>query len=179
MSFSPRVTQFFQATAGTLVLVVAWQIASYFFPHYLFPPVQDIVGRTIRILINWPELKQVLETAARIFAPILVRSKPYHSTAIKAAPKATHLFQYGVMGSIYAKKICNKEHPTIGLMNIGSESAKGHDLAKETYELFMDLIDDADGDVEAGSAGVIGGDDHGRRQLDVVGAHRCGCDQRQ
>ncbi len=53
-----------------------------------------------------------------------------------AAPKATHLFQYGVMGAIYAKKICNKEHPTIGLMNIGSESAKGHDLAKETYELF-------------------------------------------
>jgi glycerol-3-phosphate acyltransferase PlsX len=53
-----------------------------------------------------------------------------------AAPKATHLFQYGVMGAIYAKKICNKEAPTIGLMNIGSESAKGHDLAKETYELF-------------------------------------------
>jgi NitT/TauT family transport system permease protein len=68
MSFSPRVTQFFQATAGTLVLVAAWQIASYFFPHYLFPPVQDIVGRTVRILITWPELKQVLETAARIFA---------------------------------------------------------------------------------------------------------------
>lgn len=53
-----------------------------------------------------------------------------------ASPKATHLFQYGVMGAIYAKKICNKEQPTIGLMNIGSESAKGHDLAKDTYELF-------------------------------------------
>jgi ABC-type nitrate/sulfonate/bicarbonate transport system permease component len=68
MSSSPRITQLFQATIGTLVLVAAWQIASYFFPHYLFPPVQDIVGRTIRILINWPELSQVLETAARIFA---------------------------------------------------------------------------------------------------------------
>src|SRR5262245_32866756 len=53
-----------------------------------------------------------------------------------AAPKASHLFQYGVMGSIYSKHICNKPQPTIGLMNIGSESAKGHDLAKETYELF-------------------------------------------
>ena len=68
MTSSPRITQLFQATIGTLVLVAAWQIASYFFPHYLFPPVQDIVGRTIRILINWPELSQVLETAARIFA---------------------------------------------------------------------------------------------------------------
>jgi phosphate acyltransferase len=53
-----------------------------------------------------------------------------------AAPKASHLFQYGVMGSIYSKHICNKPQPKIGLMNIGSESAKGHDLAKETYELF-------------------------------------------
>ena len=71
MSFSPRVKQFFQATVGTLVLVAAWQIASYLFPPYLFPPVQDIVARTIRILINWPELSQVLETAARIFAGLL------------------------------------------------------------------------------------------------------------
>ena len=35
-----------------------------------------------------------------------------------------------------AGKSADKEAPTIGLMNIGSESAKGHDLAKETYELF-------------------------------------------
>jgi ABC-type nitrate/sulfonate/bicarbonate transport system permease component len=71
MSSSPRIKQFFQATVGTLVLVAAWQIASYLFPPYLFPPVQDIVARTIRILINWPELSQVLETAARIFAGLL------------------------------------------------------------------------------------------------------------
>jgi len=67
MTFDPRLRQFLQAAASTLVLLAAWQTASYFFPHYLFPPVQDIVARTIRILVNWPELKQVLETAARIF----------------------------------------------------------------------------------------------------------------
>jgi ABC-type nitrate/sulfonate/bicarbonate transport system permease component len=27
-----------------------------------------VIGRTLRILVNWPELSQVLETAARIFA---------------------------------------------------------------------------------------------------------------
>ena len=68
MTLSPRATQFLQAAAGTLVLVAAWQIASYFFPHYLFPPVQDVIARTISILLHWPELSQVLETAARIFA---------------------------------------------------------------------------------------------------------------
>ena len=68
MTLSPRATQFVQAAIGTLVLVAAWQIASYFFPHYLFPPVQDVIARTISILLHWPELSQVLETAARIFA---------------------------------------------------------------------------------------------------------------
>lgn len=52
------------------------------------------------------------------------------------SPKPEHLYQYGVMGSIFARHILQKEKPTIGLMNIGSEEAKGHDLAKETQTLF-------------------------------------------
>ena len=71
MNSSINVKQVWQATIGTMVLVVAWQIASYFFPHYLFPPVHSIVGRTISILFTWSELVQVLETAARIFAGLL------------------------------------------------------------------------------------------------------------
>src|SRR6185436_4921546 len=52
------------------------------------------------------------------------------------SPKPEHLYQYGVMGSIFAKYILQKPQPTIGLMNIGSEEAKGHDLAKDTHALF-------------------------------------------
>jgi glycerol-3-phosphate acyltransferase PlsX len=51
-------------------------------------------------------------------------------------PKPEHLFQYGVMGSIFAKHVLRIDNPRIGLMNIGSEEAKGHDLAKETHALF-------------------------------------------
>src|SRR5438552_2719845 len=51
-------------------------------------------------------------------------------------PKPGHLFQYGIMGSILARHILQRERPTIGLMNIGSEEQKGHDLAKETHALF-------------------------------------------
>lgn len=51
-------------------------------------------------------------------------------------PKPTHLFQYGVMGSIYARHILQRPEPTIGLMNVGSEEQKGHDLAKDTHKLF-------------------------------------------
>jgi glycerol-3-phosphate acyltransferase PlsX len=51
-------------------------------------------------------------------------------------PKPSHLYQYGVMGAIFARNILKKENPQIGLMNIGSEDVKGHDLAKETNPLF-------------------------------------------
>src|SRR5438132_12392190 len=52
------------------------------------------------------------------------------------SPKPEHLFQYGVMGAIFAKHVLQKPQPTIGLMNVGSEEAKGHDLAKDTHALF-------------------------------------------
>jgi glycerol-3-phosphate acyltransferase PlsX len=51
-------------------------------------------------------------------------------------PKPMHLFQYGVMGSIFVRRILGRNQPTIGLMNVGSEEQKGHDLAKETHALF-------------------------------------------
>ena len=52
------------------------------------------------------------------------------------APKPNHLYAYGVMGSIFAKHIIGRERPTIGLMNVGSEEAKGNELAKDTHALF-------------------------------------------
>ena len=60
-----------QAGASTLVLAALWQIASLFFPPYLFPSVPDIVVRTVSIVFSWPLLAEVLLTAARIFAGLL------------------------------------------------------------------------------------------------------------
>lgn len=51
-------------------------------------------------------------------------------------PKPEHLFQYGLMGMLFAKTIFQKADPKIGLLNVGSEEAKGHDLAKDTHALF-------------------------------------------
>jgi NitT/TauT family transport system permease protein len=60
-----------QAGASTLVLAALWQVASLFFPPYLFPSVPDIVVRTVSIVFSWPLLAEVLLTAARIFAGLL------------------------------------------------------------------------------------------------------------
>jgi len=67
MTVNPRARQFLQASASIVVLMGAWQIASFYFPDYLFPPLQKIIARTWQILVTWSELSQVLETAARIF----------------------------------------------------------------------------------------------------------------
>jgi ABC-type nitrate/sulfonate/bicarbonate transport system permease component len=66
MTRNPRLRQLSQATISTLALLAVWQIASLFFPHYLFPPVQDILWRTLQIFIDAPLLVDVLSTAARI-----------------------------------------------------------------------------------------------------------------
>ena len=71
MKKNQRLIQAMRATASTLVLVAAWQIASFFFPHYLFPPVQDIVVRTVEIFVDLPLLIEVLLTALRIFGGLL------------------------------------------------------------------------------------------------------------
>src|SRR5579871_971588 len=50
-------------------------------------------------------------------------------------PKPEHLFQYGVMGSIFAKYILQCDKPRIALLNVGSEEEKGSSLAKDTIAL--------------------------------------------
>jgi len=64
---NPRLRQAAQAAASTLVMLAAWQVASFFFPEYLFPPVQTIALRTFGIFSDPTLLLEVLSTAARIF----------------------------------------------------------------------------------------------------------------
>ena len=48
------------------------------------------------------------------------------------------LLQFGLIGSIYAKKCLGVENPKVGLLNIGTEDTKGTPLQKEAYALLMD-----------------------------------------
>jgi NitT/TauT family transport system permease protein len=71
MISNPRLVRALQATVSTLAIAGLWQIASLFFPPYLFPPVPDIMTRTVAIVFTWPLLAEVLVTALRIFAGLL------------------------------------------------------------------------------------------------------------
>lgn len=77
-------------------------------------------------------------------------------------PKPRHLLEYGVMGGVFAKHILNVPEPTLGLMNVGEEEGKGHDLVQKTYELFRG------GPLKDRFLGNIEGRDIHRGAVDVV-----------
>ena len=47
------------------------------------------------------------------------------------------LLQFGLVGSLYAKKTLGLENPRVGLLNIGTEDTKGTPLQKEAYGLLQ------------------------------------------
>lgn len=50
--------------------------------------------------------------------------------------KPLYLYQFGLMGSIYAERVLGIENPRVGLLSNGEEKGKGNQLIKDTYALF-------------------------------------------
>ncbi|MDQ0253758.1 glycerol-3-phosphate acyltransferase PlsX [Evansella vedderi] len=63
--------------------------------------------------------------------------------------KASHLYQYAVMGDVYMKKVRKVVKPRIGLLNVGTEAGKGTELTKEVFELLENSSMEFVGNVEA------------------------------
>ncbi len=49
--------------------------------------------------------------------------------------RASHLYQFAKMGSIYMENIIGVKNPRVAIVNIGAEEEKGNALVKETYPL--------------------------------------------
>ena len=48
------------------------------------------------------------------------------------------LLQFGIVGSLYSKKVLGVATPRVGLLNIGTEDSKGTQLQKDAYALLTD-----------------------------------------
>jgi len=55
--------------------------------------------------------------------------------------KADVLYQFGILGSLFAQHVCGIKSPKIGLLNLGEEKTKGNMLTKAAYEL-MEISED-------------------------------------
>jgi glycerol-3-phosphate acyltransferase PlsX len=77
------------------------------------------------------------------------------------ACKPIHLYQYGVMASVYSRHLLGIENPRVGLMSIGSEDAKGNELVKKTRGLMksdprMNFVGNIEGrDIFRGTCEVV------------------------
>jgi phosphate acyltransferase len=75
-------------------------------------------------------------------------------------PKPWHLFQFAIMGHVYARDILGLERPRIGLLSVGEEEGKGNDLTRESYDLLkesrLNFIGNIEGrDIYNGNCDVI------------------------
>lgn len=74
--------------------------------------------------------------------------------------KPRHLLEFGIMGSIYVSAMLGIPEPSVGLLNIGEEEAKGNEAAQETYRLLkasrLRFVGNIEGrDILRGAADVV------------------------
>jgi len=74
--------------------------------------------------------------------------------------KASHLYQFAVMGSLYVEHFLKKSRPRVGLLSNGEEEKKGNDLTREAHQLlknadlnYLGYVEG--GDVYNGSVDVV------------------------
>ncbi len=63
--------------------------------------------------------------------------------------KPEHLLQYALMGSMYRSKVHGIAKPRVGLLNVGTEAAKGNEVTKAAYALLENAPVHFVGNVEA------------------------------
>ncbi|NPA11751.1 MAG: phosphate acyltransferase PlsX [Epsilonproteobacteria bacterium] len=63
---------------------------------------------------------------------------------------AENLFQFGLMGEVYAKVVLDKPSPLLGLLSNGEEESKGNSVTKEAYKLLKQNFQNFIGNVEGG-----------------------------
>lgn len=74
--------------------------------------------------------------------------------------RARHLFEFGVMGSIYVSAMLNKSKPTVGLLSIGEEDIKGNEASLEAFALMkrssLNFVGNVEGrDILKGAVDVV------------------------
>jgi phosphate acyltransferase len=63
--------------------------------------------------------------------------------------KPIHLYQFGVMGSVYATHVLRRPQPRVGMLSIGEEDNKGNEITKEAFQMLRKSSLNFIGNVEA------------------------------
>ncbi|MDI6703150.1 MAG: phosphate acyltransferase PlsX [bacterium] len=83
-------------------------------------------------------LKGILRPAIATLLPTLRTPSVLLDVGANVDCKPQHLFQFAVMGSVYARYVLKKEKPKVGLLSIGEERTKGNGLVFSAHKLIED-----------------------------------------
>lgn len=72
--------------------------------------------------------------------------------------RASHLFQFGVMGHAFATAFQHRENPKVGLLSIGQEGGKGNEQVRVAHQMFAASHLNFVGNVEGGD--ILSGEVH-------------------
>jgi glycerol-3-phosphate acyltransferase PlsX len=105
-------------------------------------------------------LRGVDRPAIAAVLPNLKRYMVLLDVGANVNPKPWHLFQFAVMGHVYARDILGIERPRVGLLSVGEEEGKGNDLTREAYdelrESSLNFVGNVEGrDVYNGTCDVV------------------------
>jgi glycerol-3-phosphate acyltransferase PlsX len=74
--------------------------------------------------------------------------------------KPSHLFEYAIMGTIYAKEMGGIKNPSVGLLSMGEEEGKGNEVSNDAFKLLKESKINFIGNVE--------GRDILTKQVDII-----------
>jgi len=99
-------------------------------------------------LLTLGMLKGVKRPALAAFFPTKKGFTLVLDVGANADCKPLHLFQFGVMGSLYVSNVLSIENPKVGLLSLGEESSKGKELTTQAFLLLKEGCPNFSGSIE-------------------------------
>ena len=113
--------------------------------------------------------KLQLRMAAELDRPAIVASWPTArgfsavlDVGANITSDAAQLVEFAIMGEAFHRAVHGVEHPSIGLLNVGSEDVKGHEEVREAHRLLREM------GLGLNYYGFVEGNDIGKGTVDVV-----------
>jgi phosphate acyltransferase len=110
--------------------------------------------------LGWGLLEGIERPGIAVVVPSLRGPVMVIDMGANIDPKPNHLFQYGIMGSVYMRHVMGIDNPVVGLLNVGEEETKGTDFVRSVFKLLdessINFVGNAEGrDIFAGRCHVM------------------------
>lgn len=99
-------------------------------------------------------------TIASVFPAVTGKPTLVLDVGANVSPKASYMYEFAIMGSLYFKQMTGNSNPRVATLNIGEEETKGTELIREVYTMLkespVNFIGNIEGrDIFSGKADVI------------------------